>query len=357
MRDPALSAAIAADPSPTIEVRTGTSPEQWDAYVATRAGASFYHRAAWAGVIERSFGHTTRYLTAWSGGAIVGVLPLVLCKTWFFGRFITSMPFVNYGGVVADPGDAAAALLSAAIDAAKATGSSSLELRHVDRMFPDLPARTHKVAMVLSLQPTVDGQWQGLDRKLRNQVRKAEKSGLTVASGGVELLDAFYDVLAHNMRDLGSPVHAKRFFRDVLTTFREESRVFVVSLESKPIAASVVLWRGAQLEVPWASAMRAYNPLCPNVLLYWAMLKFGIERGFARFDFGRSTPLEGTYQFKQQWGAAPEPLHWEYWLSGGQSLPDRGPTNPKFMRAIALWRRLPVAVTRAIGPWIVRNIP
>lgn len=341
----------------TIGVRADIPPEEWDRYVDGRVDASVYHRAAWAGVIERSFRHQTKYLAAVAGGHIVGVLPLVLFKTPLFGRFATSMPFVNYGGIVADSGEAAEALLTAAIEEARTANASYVELRHTRRMFPRLPAQTHKVEMLLPLQATVDDQWRVLDRKLRNQVRKAEKSGLTVRSGGVELLESFYDVLARNMRDLGSPVHSKRFFESVLTTFHDRSRVLSVSSGPMPIAASLVLWHGKEIEVPWASAIRSYNPLCPNVLLYWEMLKLAVERGFARFDFGRSTPHEGTYQFKEQWGAEPHQLYWEYWLSEGAQLPDRSPKNPKFGAAISTWQRLPVAVTRVLGPHIVRNIP
>lgn len=344
-----------------LEVRSDVRPERWDEYVDRRADASVYHRAGWATVVERSFGLRTKYLAAVnvreSGDTIVGVLPLVFFKTPFFGRFAASMPFVNYGGIVADSSAAAAVLLAAAIDEAKAAGVSYLELRHTQRMFPGLSAQTHKVEMVLPLQAAVDDQWRVLDRKLRNQVRKAEKSGLTVQAGGVELLEAFYDVLARNMRDLGSPVHSKSFFRNVIETFADRSRIFCVSSGPTPIAASFVIWHGDEIEVPWASAIRAYNPLCPNVLLYWEMLKFSIERHFARFDFGRSTPHEGTYQFKQQWGAEPHQLYWEYWLRDGAALPDRSPKNPKFSGAIALWQRLPVGVTRILGPRIVRNIP
>ena len=183
--------------------------------------------------------------------------------------------------------------------------------------------------MVLPLQPTVDEQWRVLDRKLRNQVRKAEKSGLTVQRGGAELLDSFYDVLARNMRDLGSPVHSKRFFADILATFPDRTRLLCVSLGSTPVAASFVIWHGERIEVPWASALRAYNPLCPNVLLYWEMLKFSIERRFAQFDFGRSTPNEGTFNFKQQWGAEPHQLYWEYWLDAGRSLPGPQPEESR----------------------------
>lgn len=353
-----MSARAARTTAPVaLEVRADVSARAWDGYVLNRPAASAYHLAAWAGVIDRVFGHQTRYLAVCAGDQVTGVLPMVLFDTPLFGRFATSMPFLNYGGILADTYEAAEVLLAAGIEAARAAKSSYLELRHSERMFERLPVQAHKVAMVLPLQASVDDQWKGLDRKLRNQVRKAEKSRLRIEVGGLDLLDAFYYVLARNMRDLGSPVHSQTFFREVLTTFPENTRVFCVMLGSTPVAASLVLWHGGKLEVPWASAIRTYNPLCPNVMLYWEMLKFGIGRRFTAFDFGRSTPLEGTYQFKRQWGAEPRQLYWEYWLDQGASLPDRSPKNPKFNTAIAVWRRLPVTFTRVIGPLIVRNIP
>jgi FemAB-related protein (PEP-CTERM system-associated) len=348
---------MAAEDAAVLNVRTDVAALAWDDYVARRPEATVYHLAAWAGLIERVFGHRTRYMAACAGDEIVGILPLVLFSTPLFGRFATSMPFVNYGGIVADTGEAARALLTAAVRETRAAGGAYLELRHTRRMFEDLPVQSHKVEMVLPLQPTVDEQWRGLDRKVRNQVRKAEKSGLTVQRGGAELLDGFYDVLACNMRDLGSPVHSKRLFANVLATFPDRTRLLCVMLGSTPVAASLVIWHRDLLEVPWASALRAYNPLCPNVLLYWDMLKFSIEGRFERFDFGRSTPHEGTFNFKQQWGAEPQQLYWEYWLSTGRRLPDRSPKNPKFAGVISAWRKLPLAVTRAVGPLIVRGIP
>ena len=343
--------------SAAIVVRTDVPRTAWNEYVQRCPDASMYHLAEWPDLIARVFRHKTRYFAATIGERIVGVLPVVSFDTPLFGRFSTSMPFLNYGGVVADTPEAKDALLAAAVNDVRAGRGRYLELRHRARVFSGLPAQTHKVAMVLPLQTSVDDQWRVLDRKLRNQVRKAEKSGLSTVLGGVELLDAFYDVLAQNMRDLGTPVHSRRFYEEILTTFPSCSRVLCVKLGAIPIAASIVLWHKGQMEVPWASAIRAYNPLCPNVLLYWGMLKFAIGGRCIRFDFGRSTPNEGTFNFKQQWGAESHPLYWECWLAEGSSLPDRSPKNARFSAVISLWRRLPVAVTKAIGPAIVRNIP
>ena len=326
-------------------------------YLEAHHGASAYHAPAWLDVIHRSFGHDTRYLVAESAGSICGVLPLVFFKSRVFGHFTVSMPFVNYGGVLADHADAARALLARAIEETRKAGGSYLELRHTARLFPELPARSHKVAMTVALEGTPEHQWQRIDRKVRNQVRKAEKSGLDSEDGGIELLDAFYAVFSQNMRDLGTPVYGVRFFSEVLSTFPEATRVFIVRHAGRPVAASIVHFRGPTIEVPWASSIREFNPLCVNVLLYWRMLQFATDRGFRTFDFGRSTPNEGTFHFKQQWGAQSHELVWEYWMADGKPLPNLSPSNSKFGLAIKVWQHLPLSVATTLGPVIVRNIP
>lgn len=342
---------------PRLIVSDNVAGELCDRYVAAHPRGSSYHCGAWLQVIGRAFGHRTKYLVAQADGAIVGVLPLVFFRSRVFGRFTVSMPFLNYGGVLADTPSIEQALLDRAIEETKASGGSHLELRHTRQQFPALTPRRHKVAMALHLQASVDAEWNALDRKVRNQVRKGEKSGLQADRGRIELLPQFYRVFAQNMRDLGTPVYDSLFFRQVLTTFPERSRVFVVRAGGRPVAASLVHWHGDTIEVPWASALRESNALSANVFLYWQMLRFAVERGFRTFDFGRSTPGEGTYKFKEQWGAQPRELVWEYWTAAGHGVPNLNPANPKFGLAIRAWQRLPVAVATALGPRIVRNIP
>jgi FemAB-related protein (PEP-CTERM system-associated) len=249
------------------------------------------------------------------------------------------------------------ALLDAAIAVARAESLTHLELRHIDQKFGGLPSRRHKVGMTMPLLPTPDAQWQALDRKLRNQVRKAEKSGLSVMVGGASDVDGFYDVFSRNMRDLGTPVYPKRFFEEMLSAFPEQARVFTVMHRGRPVASAVTqVFRGT-FEVPSASSLREFRTLCPNILLYWEMVRFAVASGLSTFDFGRSTPGDGTFLFKQQWGAQPLPLAWEYWAANGAALPDRTRENPKFAAAIAAWQRLPVSIATAIGPAISRNLP
>ena len=332
--------------------------EAWDRFVRQEPDAVNYHQSGWLEVVERAFGHAIHPL--WirnSEQEVLGVLPLVHIRSTLFGNSLTSVPFFNYGGVLARDATVSESLLREASALLERTGAGFVELRHMGRSMDGLPAKTHKVTMHLDLPEDPEMLWNGFKAKVRNQVRKAEKSGLTFRSGGVELLDSFYDVFARNMRDLGTPVYPRRLFASVLDAFPENARIFLVDHEDGCVAGGLGSWFKGCFEIPWASSIRDYNPLCPNNLLYWGMLKFACENGCTRFDFGRSTPNKGTYRFKKQWGAEPVQLYWQYLLAEGEPMPEMNPDNPKFDLAIRVWKRLPVALTKLLGPRIVRCIP
>jgi len=341
----------------TIVVSSEVSPEEWDGYLDAHADATVDHLWRWRTIFEDVFGHRTTYLAARRGNALVGVLPLVLFRSRLFGRSVVSVPFLNYGGVVADGPAAARALVDRACEISREFGASHLELRHARRQVADVPCRQHKIGLTRPLPSTVEELWDATDRKVRNQVRKAQKEGLVPAGGGTELVDAFYRVFAENMRDLGTPVYSSRLFRSTLALFPDRARVYVVRLGAQVIAGAVAIRFRDTVIVPWASSLKQFRPLCPNMLLYWAMLERATVEGARTFDFGRSTVGGGTHQFKLQWGARPAPLSWEYPYLAGHDVPDHGPTNPKFQKAIALWKRCPLWLTNAVGPHIVRAIP
>ena len=357
MADAIEPEAAGAARSGTVRVSDHVDDVVWDAFVARHAHASAYLYSGWPRLIGRAFGHDVHLLAADRGGAIAGVLPLVIMRSRLFGRFVISLPFLNAGGLLADDADAGDALVAAAVRVAQRAQASYLELRHTSRLRPDLLERRHRVAMALGLQDTVDHQWQVLDRKVRNQVRKAEKSGLTAASGGADLLDEFYGVFSRNMRDLGTPVFPIALFREAVATYPELTTVACVYKGQQPIAAAIVHRRGEWAEVIWASALREFSSLCANVFLYWQLIRSAIGHGCRTFEFGRCAPGEGTFHFKRQWGAEPQPLVWEYWTKSGAIDFDASPRNPRYSRAVAAWRHLPLSVTTAIGPRIVRSIP
>ncbi len=329
----------------------------WEDYIFAHPDGTNYHQLGWRRVIEKSFGHKTRYLLALEEDQVIGVLPLALMRSRLFGTSVISLPFLNYGGLLSSSLEAKRALIDVACQFAKEEGAAYLELRHGNAHGLGLRPKQHKVAMLLPLASDTETAWKQFDAKVRNQVRKAQKVGLTIHIGGMEFLSAFYDIFSRNMRDLGTPVYGQIFFESILRVFPLHTRIFVVKSEGKPVAAGLSTIFKDTIEVPWAGSLVESRPLCPNMLLYWEAIQYGIQQGMKVFDFGRSTPGEGTYRFKVQWGAQAYPLYWEYWTRGGGDLPNISPTNTKFSLAIKIWKKLPLTVANLIGPPIVRCIP
>lgn len=331
---------------------------RWNGYVNESSKSECYHQVGWKDVIEGSFGHKTFYLMSESReGNVNGLLPLVQIKSVLFGRYMASLPYFNYGGVLADDEDIREKLLDEAVRIASEEGAEHLELRHTVNFEGELKAKTSKVSMHLPLPASSDELWKSLSSKLRSQVKRPEKEKMYVQIGRDEELDSFYRVFCENMRDLGTPVYPIRFFRNILDSFPESTWIATVYKKSQPVASGFLVGFKKRLEIPWASSLRIYNRFSPNMLLYWRSLEFACNSGYTVFDFGRSTPGEGTYRFKKQWGAKPHQLYWHYWLKNGGSMPEVNPHNPKYKFAIKMWRKLPLSVTKMIGPLIAKNLP
>jgi len=340
----------------SVTLMAGEQAPEWDAYVDANPDASGYHHWVWKDVIEGCFGHQTRYLAAMRDGAVCGVLPLCILNSRLFGHFAVSLPFVNYGGVLADDAEAEQALLDRAISLMQGEGASHLELRMTRPLSADWLTKTNKVGLYLDL-PTDPAQlWDGFKSKLRSQIRRPQREGMGVRFGGAELLDDFYRVFSRNMRDLGTPVYQKSLFATILQQV-PDSHIVVVDYQGHAVGAGFLIGYKGRLEIPWASTIRDYNRLSPNMLLYWSVLQWACQNGYSEFDFGRSTEGAGTYRFKRQWGAEPRPFYWGYWLAEGRDLPEINPANPKYRLPILIWQRLPLCVAERVGPVIVRNLP
>lgn len=342
----------------SVVLATDAEESEWDSFVEASDNAEIYHLFAWKRHFESVFGHDCYYLAARDDKEqTVGVLPLVHQNSRLFGNFLISIPCFNYCGILAHTDEAHAALVEEASRLARNLGAGHVELRHRESKSLELPLRSDKVSMTLPLPDSEELLWKGFTSKLRAQIRRPQKEGAVCVSGGLELLDEFYAVFAHNMRDLGTPVFPKQMFADILARFPEGARIFVVRMHDKPVAAGYTLGHRGTLEIPSASSLREFNRYSPNMLLYWTVLQYAVSMGFTAFDFGRTTIDSGPYRFKKQWGAESSGLKWHYILEEGKALPRINPDNPKYRMAVNVWRRLPLPVANFLGPQVVKRLP
>lgn len=332
---------------------TDDSAATWNAFVEAHPHGSTFHRWEWRNVYRDVYGHQAPYLAAYAGSELRGVLPLVRVKSLLFGHYLVSLPFVSYGGPLGDA-EAQRALTSAVAGIAR--GAKLVELRSRVPLDTSLTPVSRKITVLLDLVPNdYEATFKRFDSKLRSQVRRGEKEGVVVRFGR-EQAAAYHQVFAEHMRDLGSPAHGLRFFERLADALGDRAWIGVAYLGNEPVAAGFAIENGTEVEISWASALRRYSKVAPNMALYGAFIRRACEQGFSVFNFGRCTEDSGTHKFKKQWGSRDERLPWYQLGASGEATPPN-PDQGAFATAVRVWQHLPLAVTTPMGARLIGGIP
>jgi len=327
---------------------------EWDGFVAATPGGALGHASAWARILSEAYGLAPHYLAARDArGALAGVLPLVCLRTLRGRRELVSLPFLDTGGILAADADAERTLLAGARELLSELGAHALELRQLAplRDGTAVPPQS-RVDLVLPLEADEQGQWKALGTKVRNQTRKAGQSGLTAAPPGAarDRVAGFFAPFAENMRDLGSPPHARRFYEVASEVFGDRLAIHLAMLGDRSVGGLVAIDFAGTVTVPWASTLRAERARCPNNLIYWEAIRWAIARDARWFDFGRSPRESGTHRFKLGWGATERELAWIRLGPDGESAAAATSTaGPVAQRIARMWTRLPVGLATALG--------
>ena len=339
-----------------IKLAEKKDESDWDDYVVNHKDSRVYHLYKWKELISKRMNHNSVYFIAKdSRENIVGVLPIIHMRSRLFGNFGVSLPYFNYGGALSDSDEIAESLLKEAESYFLKSSVDYIEYRDIKKR-ENLPVKTDKVTMILSLTDDADEMLKGFKAKLRSQIKRPIRENVVVEFGSKELLDDFYNVFTVNMRDLGTPPYSKMFFADILTEFSDYCYLVIARKDGEAVGAALLTGYNGILEIPWASTIRKYNSIGVNMLMYWEVIKKGIEDNYKYFDFGRCSKGSGTHKFKKQWGSEEKQLYWHYAFINCKELPQLNVNNKKYTYFIAVWKKLPVWLTRILGPGLVKNI-
>lgn len=331
-----------------------------DEFLKRMPNTTIYHTYSWSEMVERAYDHRTFYLVAREGESIHGILPLTHVRSRVFGKRMISQACSNYGGPVTNCAQALDNLYDRAVELAYEYDCDSIEFRNIELLpYEELYLSKDKIGMRLRLTADPDELWKSFRKttKVRNHVRRGQRAGLVTVSGGLKLLDDFYRIYTIRMHQLGSPCYSRKVMKTILEMFPENSRIFVTRLKDIAVGAFFVVNFKEWVESCWGATLIEYNKISPNHSLYWAVMKHFCLAGATYFDFGRSTVEGRHYQFKKQWGAESYQLYYQYWVRPGHQLSILSPDNPKFKKKVEMWKKLPLWLTRLLGPYISRNLP
>ena len=328
--------------------------EAWNQYVHAAAGATFFHLSEWHSIFQDILGHRPYYLLAKVSNQIKGIFPLVLVRSRLFGSALISVPFSVYGGVLADSDQTRAALIEQAIELGKQLNVDYIEVRELQDSGLDWDTKDLYVTFRKNLLPTEEENFKAIPRKQRAMVRKAIDSGLT--SEWDSNVDRFYAMYSESVRNLGTPVLAKKYYQTLFDTFAGKCTVLTILNDGDPVASVLNFYFKDQV-LPFYGGGTAAARVCKaNDFMYWELMRLSVAQGIKVFDFGRSKNGAGSYRFKKHWGFEPEPLYYRFRLINAKEMPNLSPVNPKFQLAVKMWQKLPLSVSRTLGPIIARNL-
>lgn len=342
-------------------IRTAVAADgpAWDKFVLEHKGSSFFHRFGWRDVLTNTYGHKPYYLLAEQAGDIVGVLPLFMINSPFFGRSFVSTAFTVGGGVLGADAAVRAGLSAEAIQLGTAGQVNYVELRGGD----DLPGWQTKQDVYAGFRKTLaleeSDNLLSVPRKKRADLRKAIKAA---GEGQLKFLQEpdvsrFYDLYAQSVARHGTPVFPRKLVTQILAAFGDDVEISFVEAQGKTAGTLLSFFHQGTIMPYYNGAAPVARNLHAVDYLYWRQMRHGVEvRQATTFDFGRSKFGTGPFSYKTYWGFSPMPLRYHYWLIKATMVPDINPNNPKFSLITKVWQQLPLAVTNRLGPLLARNL-
>lgn len=349
-----------------------------DRFVMQQPEGSIYHLSSWLDACERAYQHKVYRILVEEQQQLVGYLPLTIIQPPLGKARLVATAFADYCPPLTTNSDVANLLQAALQSLIAELGLQHVELRYCaeqplseESLAMQLPApqaecdsamlSAAKVRMVVSLPEDANKLLASYKPKLRSQIKKAAKNGLVFQRAtDIPALRDFYQIYCINMRRLGSPAHSLAWFAQLVSGVSGELQYFIARVYAgeQIVGAAMVLYCQHRAWIPWASTLAQFNHLAPNMLMYWEIQAFLADHGVTAFDMGRSTLGEGTFRFKQQWGAQPFLLQWRRLGLDGTTQP-LGTSNKSLLRQLVetVWQKLPLSVATFVGSRIRGYIP
>lgn len=342
--------------TPTVTPLSPDDETGWEAFVAAHPEATPFHTLAWREAVRRGLRYDTPYLVAKVGNDVVGILPLVHVKTPLFGNTLISTGFSVGGGVLAMDEIVAGALADAAVALGDTLGVDCVELRSEQALFDDWLTKDETYAGFRApLIADPDDRLKAIPRKKRADVRKGIKGDFVVDTNAP--VAVFHDLYARNLHALGTPILPLKWYAALQTAFGDACEISTIgSTGHGPVVALMTFWFKGCVYPYYVGAKIEARKLHAFDHVYWNLMERAAEQGIAEFDFGRSKPGTGSYDYKKYWGFEASRLAYQYHLIGADAMPDVNPNNPKYARFVATWKKLPFGVTKRVGPFLARQL-
>ena len=343
---------------------TRVSHEEWREVCKQCRIPSVYLDPRWLQLIKELYPRLQiiRLVCRDDAGRISWMLPLVeIVPLGKKSPMLISLPFGNYGGFLLPEGvdEINRESISPLVDFFEKSTAFAMELRETEE--PDhgfVVSKTFKRFEIV-FPETVEEFWkQTITGNARTSVRKAEKAGVEVIFDHAEAVSVFQKLYEKNASQHGTPIHHLNWYYRLVELFDRETQIVLGKLGDQFVGALLILHYQGRAILHAAVSDPDVRTVPVTDKMLWSFLKQVVENKTCQvFDFGRTRPEPGKLFFKKKWGGKEQALYYAYLTKPGEVIPQIVPENPKLRLGIKAWQLLPMAVKRAVGPYLRVRIP
>ena len=254
----------------------------WDTMVMAHPRCSFFHGSAWAKTLQKSYDFKPVYFTAGEADGSSTILPLMEVNSWLTGRRGIALPFTDDCEPLYSDAAAVRKLIQAAMEFGRKRGWKSVEWRGGRELFDEAPASLAFYGHAVDLETDEERMFARLESSVRRAIRKAEKSGVTVAvSQSLEAMKVFYSLHCKTRRKHGLPPQPFVFFQNIFEHIlsKKQGMISIASWREHPIAASVYFQLGARAVYKYGASDEAFQQLRGANVVMWEAIKWHARNG------------------------------------------------------------------------------
>jgi len=333
----------------------------WDRLAGLHPECTFFHTAAWAKVLARTYGHNPLYLCFSRQGKTVALVPMMEITSPLTGRRGVSLPFSDFCQPLLFGECRQESLMETLAELGRERNWHYFELRGGKQMLPgsEVAAEKH-YGHKLDLTVGPGKLFSNFQGSVRRAIRKAEKSGLSVevTSTRKAMLD-FYRLHVRTRRRHGLPPQPLPFFLNIDEEIMKADLGFMALAKKRtnPIAAAVFFYSGKTALFKFGASDERSHESRGNNLVMWEGIKQLCEKGLKTLHFGRTSigsDGEGLRRFKLSWRTEEQTIgYFKFALNTGE-WEDDNYFGSGFHKQ--LFRRLPLVLNRFAGSVIYPHL-
>jgi CelD/BcsL family acetyltransferase involved in cellulose biosynthesis len=354
----------------TVYTLNPLEDSRWNEFVERHEQSSVFHTAGWLEALHRTYGYMPLVLTTSPPGSrLENGWPFCSIDSWLTGRRWVSLPFSDHCQPLTDFGTCEGSFLVNLGEALAGKRLRYFEMRPLENVGPDplhlppslLPSTCTYLFHCLDLTPDLGTLFLNCHRdSTQRKIRRAEREHLRYEDGhSAGLLDAFHKLQILTRRRHGLPPQPKRWFRNLIDSMGERSKIRVAYKDNQAIAAILTIRHKETVVYKYGCSDSAHNNLGGMHLLFWKTIEEAKASGLRKLDLGRSDrDNQGLITFKDRWGSTRSMLSYSRFTSAASPrdvYPDAATgSKERFLRT--LFSRMPDTLVRTAGHLLYKHI-